>query len=983
MKTKLFILSVTIFSFFTSQLKSQSWNTLSSGTTNTLIGVSVVNNTICYVSGGAGILLKTTDGGTSWTQQTSGTTQDLYSIKFTDANNGYAVGNNGAAIKTTNGGTTWTNMTTPPITGISFRYVYFINATTGYITGGVPANTTGTILKTTDAGVTWTTLNTNGASTGSIYSVFFTSATVGYANDYDGNIIKTTNAGVTWTVFTTGTSNNFNGRMCFADSSHGFVTGMNGLMYKTVNAGTSWSAASSGTSDPLTGLDFYDSNNGYAVGGNAGANTSKMIRTTDGGATWLPVTLDPGTHRLYSINFISPNLGYAVGLNGTILKYSPCPPNNWTVLTSGTTASLLGVSAVNANICYISGSAGLILKTTNGGNSWIPQTSGTSKDLYEILFTNANRGYAVGNDGAAVKTTNGGVTWTPMTIPTGTTVSLRSVYFVDDTIGYITGGTPPGGTPGNIFKTIDAGNTWASLSVSSVSTNGIYSTYFTSPTIGYANDYDGHILKTTNAGLSWTAYSTGTSNHFNGTMSFTDSVTGYVSGMNGSIYKTNNAGTSWSAVSSGTTDALTGMNFYDQNNGYIVGGDATNNTPKMLKTSNGGVTWTNVTLPGGIARLYKVDFLDGNTAYSVGLNGTILKHSACPPIISLAVSSINTSSNGVCDGSASVSVTSTSGSGYSCLWSTGQTTSFISGLCAGIYTITITDGLGFSAIDSVVITEPADSAFIDSTFILSSVSVNVSTSGYCDGNASVTATGGTPPYSYLWNTGETTTSVSNLCSSVYYITVSDSAGQSISSTIYISEPTDTIIDSIPTPPIDTLNLDPIDSCIVDFSLPIDSAYITSFIITDSMTIIVDWTLWQNGNGYLISTEAAYTYTGTNLLVLTLHCSTLTRELYTTVVKDVVDILPLTTGIDTYKNNTDYKIYPNPFNNNVSIDFILNEKSDLTVNLINSLGQTLYSTNQFFEKGNNQVIVNTENFSSGVYFIQIISKGQTKVSKLIK
>ncbi|MGB3948215.1 MAG: YCF48-related protein, partial [Bacteroidia bacterium] len=168
----------------------------------------------------------------------------------------------------------------------------------------------------------------------------------------------------------------------------------------------------------------------------------------------------------------------------------------WTSLTSGTTASLIGVSAIDANTCYVSGVGGVILKTTDGGNSWVPQTSNTIKDLYAILFTNANNGYAVGNDGAAFKTTNGGATWTQMSVPTGTVVSFRHINFIDDTTGYIAGGTPPGGTPGTILKTTDAGVTWVSLTVNNVATNGIYSTYFTSPTIGFANDWDGHILRT-------------------------------------------------------------------------------------------------------------------------------------------------------------------------------------------------------------------------------------------------------------------------------------------------------------------------------------------------------------------------------------------------------------------------------------------------------------------------------------------------------
>lgn len=48
--------------------------------------------------------------------------------------------------------------------------------------------------------------------------------------------------------------------------------------------------------------------------------------------------------------------------------------------------------------------------------------------------------------------------------------------------------------------------------------------------------------------------------------------------------------------------------------------------------------------------------------------------------------------------------------------------------------------------------------------------------GACDGAASAIVTGGVAPYSYLWSTGETTATISNLCAGTYNVTVSDSQG---------------------------------------------------------------------------------------------------------------------------------------------------------------------------------------------------------------
>jgi len=65
------------------------------------------------------------------------------------------------------------------------------------------------------------------------------------------------------------------------------------------------------------------------------------------------------------------------------------------------------------------------------------------------------------------------------------------------------------------------------------------------------------------------------------------------------------------------------------------------------------------------------------------------------------------------------------------------------GLCAGIYTLTVTDANACTATTSVTITEPQEIA-------LTSTQNNISCYGSCDGNATINVSGGTLPYAYLW-----------------------------------------------------------------------------------------------------------------------------------------------------------------------------------------------------------------------------------------
>lgn len=128
---------------------------------------------------------------------------------------------------------------------------------------------------------------------------------------------------------------------------------------------------------------------------------------------------------------------------------------------------------------------------------------------------------------------------------------------------------------------------------------------------------------------------------------------------------------------------------------------------------------------------------------------------------------------------------------YSYLWNTGATTEDLNDIAAGTYSVTVTDASSCTTITTINISEPADGMLITTS------STN-STCGMADGTASVSVTGGTSPYDYLWSGGETTNSISNLSAGSYSVTVTDDNGCTAIAVIDISDegaPTATIIDS--------------------------------------------------------------------------------------------------------------------------------------------------------------------------------------------
>ncbi len=90
-------------------------------------------------------------------------------------------------------------------------------------------------------------------------------------------------------------------------------------------------------------------------------------------------------------------------------------------------------------------------------------------------------------------------------------------------------------------------------------------------------------------------------------------------------------------------------------------------------------------------------------------------------------------------------------------------------LIAGTYDLMLTDANAATAsLTGIVITEPA---------MLAATATGVSTS--CVNSASVSATGGTGSYTYLWSNGATTDSISNIPSGTYSVTITDENGCSV------------------------------------------------------------------------------------------------------------------------------------------------------------------------------------------------------------
>jgi hypothetical protein len=130
----------------------------------------------------------------------------------------------------------------------------------------------------------------------------------------------------------------------------------------------------------------------------------------------------------------------------------------------------------------------------------------------------------------------------------------------------------------------------------------------------------------------------------------------------------------------------------------------------------------------------------------------------------------NVSCNGGNDGTATA-VPTGGCPNYSFLWSTGDTTNSVSGLGVGTYTVTISDGIGGVAVDSITLYGPP--AWQLSATNLTPSCANDSTGAV---DFSVSGSNACGNYTYLWSNGATTEDVSALAAGTYSVTVTDVAG---------------------------------------------------------------------------------------------------------------------------------------------------------------------------------------------------------------
>ena len=407
---------------------------------------------------------------------------------------------------------------------------------------------------------------------------------------------------------------------------------------------TRWKIADGAHGETFYSVSFADASNGWVVGTNG-----IILHSENGGEDWQIQTRVTGGPTLLSVFFVDANNGWAVGSNATVL-WTGNGGEEWHTSPIDVEGDILGVHAVNISIVYLVTQSGEVWISQSAGDSWQHLTDSPTQDLLTgISGSNepSPRAWAVGHNDDS----NNNGTFLQVHGDPGTSPPPQDDLFgrphdvaVLDQRGWVVGDSSKGGY---IQKTEDGGLSWLPPVWAEGDGSALKSVDFTSPSLrGWAVG-DNHLVMTTTNGNDWRAIELsfddldlGQDDTLYGVDFFDDDL-GWVVGTNSLILKAKRSNQSgddddmggplpiahrWirgNVPASANGEDLRSVSLFSASLGWAVG---TNGT--ILMTANGGLDWNSQTHTAQGVELNSVFFLGGAASLSgwiVGAGGVVLR----------------------------------------------------------------------------------------------------------------------------------------------------------------------------------------------------------------------------------------------------------------------------------------------------------------------------------------------------------------------
>ncbi|KAK3234200.1 hypothetical protein CYMTET_55545 [Cymbomonas tetramitiformis] len=240
-------------------------------------------------------------------------------------------------------------------------------------------------------------------------------------------------------------------------------------------------------------------------------------------------------------------------------------------------------SMVSRTLVFALLSSTLRISFAQTGFSWVRLGNDDEDRLESVSFASRDVGWAVGAVNTVLKTSDGGDTWIAQD-PGAQYEALTwySASFASETIGWIVGES------GTIMFTSD-GESWTPQPVDGI-TDQLYRVESRSTTEAMIVGYGGIILRTANAGSTWSILASGTEYALYGLGFLVDNAQiGWISGQYGTVVMTTDGGLTWTPQVTNTINDLYAVRMVNLNGnytGWVVGDKGT-----ILQTGDGGATW--------------------------------------------------------------------------------------------------------------------------------------------------------------------------------------------------------------------------------------------------------------------------------------------------------------------------------------------------------------------------------------------------------
>ena len=266
------------------------------------------------------------------------------------------------------------------------------------------------------------------------------------------------------------------------------ITGDNDQRGTSTDSGATFGFSASSFQEQ-NGVSAWSADRYVSVGG--GGSTRS---TQNGGTTFATATAGGGA-TLRAVVTLPGGLAVAAGNSGTIVRSIDWGAT-WTTRPSGTAAWLSALTRSPDGVIYAGGTSGTVLRSTDDGLTWSARTSAMAGTVRGMVAPVNSVVWAVGDGGVIARSADGGVTWTAQS--SGTASAIVGIDALDGTTAVAAVGTNAAGK-GEVLRTTNAGATWTSVFAGQVA-YGLYGVKYGDRSTVLTASINGHIDRSTDGG---------------------------------------------------------------------------------------------------------------------------------------------------------------------------------------------------------------------------------------------------------------------------------------------------------------------------------------------------------------------------------------------------------------------------------------------------------------------------------------------------